>query len=142
MRLPGGGTPVSDFYLPFHEDYPALLSEAYEPAGMFQLWGRNKTKFMSEFWLNSGSDSDPSSCALPSEYRASIVETVQQFRAHFTERGWLSTRFQFYLNNKARAGEKRTGVWTLDECQVPTPYNICGLLSLSLTLSLSLSLSL
>ena len=39
---PGGGVPVSDFYLPFFEDFPSNLSAVYSPSGLFDLFQSNR----------------------------------------------------------------------------------------------------
>jgi hypothetical protein len=53
-------------------------------------------------------------CVVWCSYAEAFVGVVSQFQTHFRQKGWNSTKFQIYLNNKPN-WSPNTGVWSLDE---------------------------
>jgi hypothetical protein len=110
--MPGGGVPLTDFYLPIFEGYPAKLSSAYQPAAVFDLFKSNRTAFTQQFRMMGAAD--PADAAVSPSYPEAFVAIVAQFKRHFEQRGWNRTKYQIYLNNKPN-WSPNTGVWSLDE---------------------------
>jgi lysophospholipase L1-like esterase len=93
--LPRKGAPVEVFMLPVHENWPVPIAKHYN----------------GDYWADR---------AFTPEYRDGLVRASRRFAAHFAERGWKVTGFQFFLNNKAYAGAdpagyRRSSPWQLDE---------------------------
>ena len=100
------GIPVEKFYLPFFEGWPTALASNYDYDGM-----EKKTKeTISHHALQAPSLDE----ALTSEYMQRFSSMVDEFRKHFTEKGWDRTEFQFYLNNKWH-WDGASSWWNLDE---------------------------
>ena len=102
--FPGAGVPVSDFYLPFFEDYPGSIDSdqslraVYRPPGMFDLFTSNKTAFTEGFKLMAGvANGDDSDAAVPAAYADAFVAVVAQFKAHVQNKQWNRTQYQLYL---------------------------------------------
>jgi len=64
MVFPGGGAAVSDFYLPFMEDYPSNLSVVYEPHELWSLFASNLSEFTHSFRMMATSDGDTDKAAV------------------------------------------------------------------------------
>ena len=111
---PGAGTPISQIYLPFHENWPLPIARHfgdYAPTGdriEFAEWAKK---------------SRPLEEAYGMEFKDGFAGVARQFALHFKEKGWTRTEFQFLLNNKyyyrakffgARSG-LGTSFWLLDE---------------------------
>lgn len=92
--LPRAGTPTEAFYLPIHENWPALMKDHYN----------------GDYWADR---------AFTPAYREAIVNASAEFSRHLSERGWRDTRFQLFLNNKKDFKEKGwsrgSSPWLLDE---------------------------
>ena len=94
--LPRGAVPLEVFYLPLNENWPMSIDRG----------------FLGGYWAEK---------ALTAPYRWDLVEAARRFSAHVGERGWTSTRFEFYLNNKVRYKQKRSSwdgssaPWDFDE---------------------------
>ena len=92
--LPRGGVPIECFYLPMHENWPTPMNGAYNGG----------------YWADR---------AFPAAYRSAFVEVVRQSAEHLAAKGWRSTLFQGFLNNKIdfkRQGWSRgSSPWLLDE---------------------------
>jgi hypothetical protein len=106
---PGTGTPVTNFYLPFHENWPCRMDDGY------------RVKIQEKKYpacVYSHAECAPTiEKAFSKGYKESFAGMVSEYARHFRERGWDRTRFQFYLNNKYYAKENGNGTswWLLDE---------------------------
>ena len=94
MDLPRRGVPIEGFYLPMHENWPALIEGSYN----------------GNYWADR---------AFTPEYRAALVEVSRQIAVHVAEKRWNHTIFQGFLNGKndfKRNGWTRgSSPWLLDE---------------------------
>jgi len=92
---PRGATPIEAFYLPFFENFPANIFEEYDE------------------------NVRPVDAAFSEDYKKSLRAALTAAAEHFSESGWDSSRFLFYLNNKMdykRNGWSRaSSPWLLDE---------------------------
>jgi len=108
---PGEGVAIRHMYLPFHENWPVPLSNAFKPwpppkdYKKFLQWSADlppleKCIGRGMHWWNS---------------------TVNAFAGHIITKGWFGTQYQVYLNNKYyfRDSKRYTGqgisLWLLDE---------------------------
>jgi hypothetical protein len=101
---PRGRVPVRAFYLPLHENWPLPLLQYYafrEPPRNEQVIVRHQLQ------------APPIAQALPEAYQAGFRNVARDFVSHFEEKGWTSTDFQMYLNNKYSYWGAT--YWTLDE---------------------------
>ena len=115
---PGEGVPVAHFYLPFHENWPMPIEEYYKLAGYFA--GCKDDKEFMERMVKFAEEMPPIEKAFKAGYAEGIVEIVTEYAKHFAEKGWTSTGFQFYLNNKwywkrPSHGGRGTSYWLFDE---------------------------
>lgn len=92
--LPRSGVPIECFYLPIHENWPSAMEGNYNGG----------------YWADQ---------AFPPAYRATIVEVSRQFAAHLSTKGWTSTIFEGFWNNKVdfkrRGWSRGSSPWLLDE---------------------------
>ncbi|MFM9065922.1 MAG: hypothetical protein ACKOUR_01140, partial [Planctomycetota bacterium] len=92
--LPRAGVPIECFYLPLHENWPTTMATGYQGG----------------YWADH---------AFTPEYRAAFVQMAQQFAEHLSQRGWNSTMFQGFLNNKVdfkvNGWSRASSPWLLDE---------------------------
>jgi len=92
--LPRKGVPLTDFYLPLHENWPGSVFDHYNGG----------------YWADS---------AFTPAYRQLFVDLSRQIAQHFRERRWTRTQFQCYLNNKNSYRKTARGSgsspWILDE---------------------------
>ena len=92
--LPRAGVPVDVFYLPLHENWPGAMSEHYN----------------GDYWADR---------AFTPEYREAFVRASQSFARHIEGKGWHTTLFHCYLNNKInfkqRGWSRGSSPWLLDE---------------------------
>ncbi len=107
-------SPVPVMYLPFHENWPGDLRRLYR-------FTPTDTSYIGQ--LNQHTlEAPPIEEAFDPAYQQAFLNVMGDFIAHFRERGWTGTEFQFYLNNKyywkgPEMGGDRNGVawWLLDE---------------------------
>jgi hypothetical protein len=92
--LPRKGVPVECYYLPLHENWPSPMEGNYNGS----------------YWADQ---------AFPESYRRAFVAAARDFTEHFRHRGWNSTLFQGFLNNKnnfkAAGWSRGSSPWLLDE---------------------------
>ncbi|MGH7145878.1 MAG: hypothetical protein ACREJ2_17345 [Planctomycetota bacterium] len=91
--LPRDGVPTPMMYLPFNETWPVKLQPNYRGV----LWADE---------------------AFNPSYRKELQEVFTAFAKHADEKGWDSTFFEFFLNNKAYYRDKTRQVvapWCFDE---------------------------
>ncbi len=106
---PGTGTPITHFYLPFHENWPCKMDDGYRVK-------IPEEKYPACVYLHA--ECAPAiEKAFSKDYKESFVGMVSEYARHFRKNGWNRTGFQFYLNNKyyARENEKASAWWLLDE---------------------------
>lgn len=110
--LPRKGVPLTHFYLPFHEAWPGDIRAHYHYQPTTTAYPANIT----EHALHA----PPIEQAFDKEYADSFIAVAKQFAAHFREKGWTRTQFQFYQNDKnyykdPKMGGRGTSWWLLDE---------------------------
>jgi hypothetical protein len=110
--LPRKSVPITHFYLPFHEDWPADIRAHYH----YQPTTTAYPALITEHALAA----PPIERALDPEFDAAFVAVARQFAEHFRARGWTRTQFQFYQNDKyfykdPKLGGRGTSWWLLDE---------------------------
>ncbi len=115
--LPRAGVPVTNLYLNFFENWPGDLRANYK-------WNNYPAPATTEAYrqliAQHGLEAGPVEEGFPEEYKDRFSAVAREFARHFRERGWTSTKYQIYFNNKhfykdpARGGR---GVcwWLLDE---------------------------
>jgi len=123
--LPRAGVPITDMYLPFHENWPCPVS-MMKPEGLAMIlkylpkkyWPEGAEEFIKKHYKGDLTMEE----LFPPEYEAGCIAIARQFRDHFKRKGWFRTEFQVYLNNKYYWKEKRPGRsgsgsswWLLDE---------------------------
>ncbi|MEP6756282.1 MAG: hypothetical protein ABJA67_12330 [Chthonomonadales bacterium] len=110
--LPRDGVPITHFYLPFHEDWPASMSKRYH----YNQMERSYPAMISEHAMSSG----PIEKLFDGDGQLEFKTISQEFRKHFQEQKWTNTTFQFYQNDKnfykdPKTGGRGTSWWLLDE---------------------------
>ncbi len=89
-----GKTPIECFYLPMHENWPITMKEAYRGG----------------YWAET---------AFPQSYQEAFTDVTRQFAQHLSAKGWTTTRFLGFLNNKVdfkkRGWSRGSSIWLLDE---------------------------
>ncbi|HYF49216.1 MAG TPA: glycoside hydrolase domain-containing protein [Planctomycetota bacterium] len=90
-RGPGMNTPVPQFYLPFHENYPLEFDKYYKDTALFP-----DRKTFAE-WAKKSERLD---LTVAPEYSAGFRAVVAQTIKHLDEKKWHRTAFHFFLNNK------------------------------------------
>ena len=111
---PGTGTPISQLYLPFHENWPLPIARYF---GDYADVG-DRLEFAE--WAKK---SRPLEEAYGKDFKDGFAGVARQFAEHFKEKGWTRTEFQFLLNNKyyyramffGTRGRQGTSFWLLDE---------------------------
>lgn len=105
---PRKGIPVSDFYMPFHENWPNPIEDHYNYDGP-----KHGDGCLIQHALNSPLIEN----AFTREYEIGFQNIVRDFIDHFQEKGWEQTRFMVYFNNKDSYRKKGRGTswWCLDE---------------------------
>jgi len=92
--LPRKSVPLEAHYLAIHENWPTPIEPNY-----------NNT-----YWAEK---------AFTATYRTGLVDAFKQFAAHFSEKGWSQTNFQFFLNGKnnfkVNGWSRGSSPWLLDE---------------------------
>ncbi len=119
-RGPGMNTPIEQFYLPVHENWPMNLDTYYQDKAdvptrpEFGAWAK-KSRRLDE--------------SIEKPYVDGFRSVVSELIKHFSSKGWSKTAFQFFLNNKyyykcsffvdpiVGGGNKPNGrcYWLLDE---------------------------
>ncbi|MFH1377649.1 MAG: hypothetical protein ABIH86_02745 [Planctomycetota bacterium] len=117
---PGMNMPISQFYLPFNENWPVPIASHYADDRVL------KTRPDLAEWAKTSRIEDAFSVA----YKQSTINVVSELMKHFSAQKWNKTRFQFFLNNKyyfkvpmfsETAGSGNgTSFWLLDE---PVDYD-------------------
>jgi hypothetical protein len=119
-RGPGAGIPVTHMYLPFFENWPLPIEKHYGD------WKDLRTR---EEFVEWAKTSRPLEVAFDKDYQEGFASVVRQFFEHFDKKGYYSTNFQVYFNNKyyykvnlfsVRAEGRGTSFWLLDE---PVDYD-------------------
>ena len=111
---PDEGTPISQLYLPFHENWPLPIARYF--GDYADVSGRLK-------FAEWAKKSRPLEEAYGKEFKDGFASVARQFAVHFKEKGWTQTEFQFLLNNKyyyramffGNHGRQGTSFWLLDE---------------------------
>ena len=111
---PGAGSPISQLYLPFHENWPLPVARHF---GDYAEFG-DRLDFAE--WSKK---SRPLEEAYGKDFEDGFAGMARQFAEHFKEKGWTRTEFQFLLNNKyyyrarffGNRGRQGTSFWLLDE---------------------------
>lgn len=109
------GAPVTHFYLPFHENWPAPIDQYYKVDVA-------TTKYP-ELIIEHARKAPHISEAFEQPYIDAFKSVARQYADHIAEKGWDKTSFHFYLNNKhywkkeRGGGRPGTGTswWLLDE---------------------------
>ncbi|MBN1808355.1 MAG: hypothetical protein JW909_04755 [Planctomycetes bacterium] len=110
------GTPVTHFYLPFHENWPLPIEQHYKVAV--------GTTDYPALIIEHMQKAPPIDQAFSDDYKEAFSSMARQYAEHIRDKGWDKTRFQFYLNNKhsykkpdAKTGRPGRGTswWLLDE---------------------------
>ncbi|MCD6364728.1 MAG: hypothetical protein J7M14_02515 [Planctomycetes bacterium] len=101
---PRAGVPVATLYLPFFEGWPLNYRSYYDPGDGVPTDTRQK--------LKHDILAKPIKESLDQEYVDTFVGGVRDFVKHANSKGWDSTIFEMYMNNKPA---RRLSLWTLDE---------------------------
>ena len=88
---PGLNTPVAQFYLPVHENWPMDLDSYYQDKADFP------TRPEYAAWAKKSRSLDETVAA---PYKEGFANVVSSMAKHFADKGWTKTNFQFFLNNK------------------------------------------
>lgn len=110
--LPRAGVPITHFYLPFHEAWPGDIRAHYK----YKATTTDYPDLIAEHALNA----PPIEQALNAEFAQGFTNVAHQFAAHFKQKNWTRTDFQFYQNDKyyykdPKTGGRGTSWWLLDE---------------------------
>ncbi|MCX7825461.1 MAG: DUF4091 domain-containing protein [Verrucomicrobiae bacterium] len=110
--LPRKGVPLAHAYLPFCEGWPSDIRKHYRYTPTTTAY----PEIIAEHALKA----PPIEEALDQQFKDQFVAVLRQFAAHFREKGWSRTQFQFYLNNKyffrdPKQGGRGSSWWLLDE---------------------------
>jgi hypothetical protein len=106
------GAPISHLYLPFHEAWPVDIRRHYS----YEQTVMDYPAMIVEHAMKA----EPIEHATDQELRDGFKSVAAQFAAHFREKGWTHTMFQFYQNDKnyykdPKEGGRGTSWWLLDE---------------------------
>jgi hypothetical protein len=88
---PGMNTPVAQFYLPVHENWPMDLDAYYADKADFP------TRPEYAAWAKKSRRLDET---IATPYKEGFAGVIGGLFKHFGEKGWTKTNFQFFLNNK------------------------------------------
>jgi hypothetical protein len=126
-RGPGMNTPVSTFYTPIHESWPTHVLDAtygFDSAGRGGPYWRNLLSNDEDaFWA----EAPDVRRAFTQEYGAASRNIVRDWFKHAEDKGWHSTNFQVYLNNKYYYKDS-PALWTLEECVTADDFRAVGFL--------------
>ena len=103
------GVPISQIYMPFHENWPMSIKEHYGD------WKDLKSRKDFAEWAKYNRPLDE---AFDEDYKEGFSSVVNQMFRHFNSKGYTKTYFQFYFNNKYYYkipifGERGGGLGTL-----------------------------
>ena len=115
--LPRAKVPVTDMYLSFFENWPGDLRRSYKfehPPVI--TTDEQYREIMTRHALEAGPIEEMFSQAYQDRYSA----VVRQFAEHFRSRGWTSTRYLVYFNDKyyykrPQQGGRGISFWLFDE---------------------------
>ncbi|MEA2062201.1 MAG: hypothetical protein U9P14_00760, partial [Gemmatimonadota bacterium] len=120
-RGPSQGVPVTNIYLPFHENWPMPIREHYSD------WAGLETRAGFAEWAKK---SGPLEEAFDKDYQEGFISVVRQFFEHLKKKKFTRTNFQAYFNNKyyfkvdyfgiRKEGGVGSSFWLLDE---PVDYD-------------------
>ncbi|MFH1708188.1 MAG: hypothetical protein ABIF71_09760 [Planctomycetota bacterium] len=122
--LPRDGVPAAHWYLPFHEGWPAKLSDT-DP--IKECWeGRvapNADKKKYAEWVDRMCQflKSPADHFSP-VWRETNAAVVKQFIAHAKEKGWTKTQLQIFSNHKFYCASGSMSLWVMDEPQYGTDF--------------------
>jgi hypothetical protein len=88
---PGAGTPISEMYLPFHENWPLPLEKWY------QDYAKMKTRLDFAEWAKKSRLLEQ---AFNEDYKRMYADVARQMAEHFQEKGWTQTSYQVFFNDK------------------------------------------
>lgn len=88
---PNAGTPISQMYTAFHENWPLPLKKWY------QDYAPLKTRLDYASWAKTSRQLDE---AFPQEYKKGYRAIAQQFAEHCHKKGWTGTTYHIFGNNK------------------------------------------
>ena len=120
---PGAGTPISEAYTAFHENWPLPLDKWY------QDYAKMKTRLDFAAWTKKSRVLDQ---AFSDDYKRAYSDVARQFAEHFQQKGWTKTCYQAFLNDKyyfkvpyfasqmTTSTNNGTSFWLLDE---PVDYD-------------------
>ncbi|GEM_PF-1864914 len=120
---PNAGTPISEMYTAFHENWPLPLDKWY------QDYAPLKTRLELAAWAKKSRLLED---AFPEAYKQGYAAVARQFAQHCQEKGWTGTVFQIFGNNKyyfkvpyfgsqlTTSSNYGSSFWLLDE---PTDYD-------------------
>ncbi len=115
---PGAGTPISEMYLPFHENWPLPLDKWY------QDYAKMKTRLDFAEWAKKSRLLD---AAFSEDYKRMYADVARQMAEHFQQKGWTKTSYQVFGNDKyyfkvpyfasqmTNSTNNGTSFWLLDE---------------------------
>lgn len=115
--LPRAGVPVPNLYLNFFENWPGDLRANYK----WDNYPRpSTTQEYKDMIARHGLEAGPVEEGLTQAYQDRFSAVAADFAAHFRERGWTSTRYLVYFNNKyyykdPAQGGRGVSWWLLDE---------------------------
>jgi hypothetical protein len=102
--LPREGVPLTHFYWPHHENWPLPINEFYLYHGKPE-----------DHWR----DAPAPEAAFPEDYGKAFAGMIREFGLHAAAKGWRSTQFLVYLNDKPNIRfdrhEPEGAWWRLDE---------------------------
>jgi hypothetical protein len=115
--LPRAGVPVPNLYLNFFENWPGDLRTAYQ----WDNYPRpSTTQEYNQTIARHGLEAGPIEEGFSQAYQDRFSAVAADFAAHFRERGWTSTRYLVYFNNKyfykdPAQGGRGISWWLFDE---------------------------
>lgn len=88
---PNAGTPISEMYTAFHENWPLTLEKWY------QDYAKLNTRLDFAAWAKKSRVLEQ---AFPEEYKKGYAGIARQFAEHCQQKGWTQTTYQIFGNNK------------------------------------------
>lgn len=115
--LPRAGVPATHWYLPFHDGWPAALSDCVPELYKGRV-APKKSKDAFQEWCNKLAMNDPLVPAHFCDRWRTIGKAVaEQFAEHFRQKGWTRTQMQVFNNHKYYFAAGSVSLWTMDEPQ-------------------------
>jgi hypothetical protein len=115
---PGAGTPISEMYTAFHENWPLPLDKYYKD------YAKLKTRLDFAQWAKKSRLLDQ---AFSDDYKRAYADAARQFAEHLQQKGWTKTAYQIFGNDKyyfkvpyfasqlTTSNNNGTSFWLLDE---------------------------